>query len=169
MSNLKLKETINILGTGVGSSLLVFLIIQIGFAQTLVDYVLDNINDDFALSLVIFGLLFISFIASIITSILLTEFVSELTVLFASFLAFYFAFIGLIVLSYSFMFLEFRYVFSEVHGFEILLIFPQVIIAFAIYGFGNNIIMLFVLSMFSYYLFFILFLDKFYIVKVKVK
>ena len=167
MKNLRIKDTINILGTGIGASLLVFLIIQVGFAQTLVDFVLDHISDDFALSLIIFGLLSIAFIASISTSILSTQFISELSVLYASFLAYYATFISLIIISYVFMFLKFRSVFSKVHGFEIILIFPQVIIAFALYV--GEIIVLFIISMVLYYLFFILFLDKFYIVKVQVK
>ncbi len=160
-----MKDTINILGTGIGASLLVFLIIQVGFAQTLVDFVLDHISDDFTLSLIIFGLLSIAFIASIGTSILLTQFLSELSVLYASSLAYYASFISLIIISYIFMFLKFRSVFSMVHGFEIMLIFPQVIITFGLYVLGN-IIVLFIISMVLYYLFFILFLDKFYIVKV---
>ncbi|KKN08941.1 hypothetical protein LCGC14_1051670 [marine sediment metagenome] len=163
-----MKDTINILGTGIGASLLVFLIIQVGFAQTLVDFVLDHISDDFTLSLIIFGLLSIAFIASIGTSILLTQFLSELSVLYASSLAYYASFISLIIISYIFMFLKFRSVFSMVHGFEIMLIFPQVIITFGLYVLGN-IIVLFIISMVLYYLFFILFLDKFYIVKVQVK
>ncbi len=163
-----MKDTINILGSGIGASLLVFLIIQVGFAQTLVDFVLDHISDDFTLSLIIFGLLSIAFIASIGTSILLTQFLSELSVLYASSLAYYASFISLIIISYIFMFLKFRSVFSMVHGFEIMLIFPQVIITFGLYVLGN-IIVLFIISMVLYYLFFILFLDKFYIVKVQVK
>ena len=163
-----MKDTLNILGTGIGASLLVFLIIQVGFAQTLDDFVLDHISDDYALSLIIFGLLSIAFIASIAAGILLPQFISELSVLYASFLAYYASFVFLIFISYSFMFLQFKYVFSQVHGFEIILIFPQVIIAFALYVLGE-IIALFIISMVSYYLFFILFLDKFYIVKVQVK
>lgn len=166
MGFLRVREAVNILGIGIGSSFLVFLIIQVGFAQVLTDYVLKNINKEFTLFLIIFGLLLISLISSITTSFLVTEFVHEISILYASVMAFYCSFCFLIAISYFYLFMYYPSIFRNIHGFAMFLIFPQVIITFSIYILGN-IGFLVIINIFSYYFFYLIFLNQFYIVKIK--
>jgi len=163
---MKGKEIINILGVGIGISLLIFLIIQVGFAQLLTDFVINNIDKQFTLSLIIFGLLFISFLSSIITGQLITKYLSKISVLYASVMAFFGSLFALIIISYVTLFWYNPELFRNVHGLALFLIFPQVIITFTIYYLGN-IIFLFIFSIVSYYLFFIIFLNSFYIIEIK--
>ncbi|MCP6718931.1 MAG: hypothetical protein KJI71_01685 [Patescibacteria group bacterium] len=165
---MKGKEIINILGVGIGISLLIFLIIQVGFAQLLTDFVLINIDKQFTLFLIIFGLLFISFLSSIIASQLITKYISSISVLSASFMAFFGTLYALIIISYVTLFMYNPALFRRVHGFALFMIFPQVIITFTIY-FLENIISLFIFSIVSYFLLFILFLNDFYIIEIKIQ
>lgn len=168
MSYMKRKEMINIFGVGIGISLLIFLIIQVGFAQLLTDIIINNINQQFTLFLIIFGLLFISFLSSIITSYLVTNYLSKISVLYASFMAIYGSLFILIIISYGTLLIYNPALFRNVHGFAMFLIFPQVIITFTIY-FLENIIFLFIFSIVSYFALFILFLNDFYIIKINTR
>ena len=161
MSRIDLNKKVSIVILGLMISVMVFFIIYVAFAQFLSDFIIENFDDVTNLSILVLGLLFISFISSIAVGILICTDLKKSVVLKASIMAFCINFLILILISYISMFVLYPWIFENIIGFQIILIFPQVIIYFGIYVM-QNIFYMFILSQFIYFIIFVIFLEKFH-------
>ena len=85
----------------------------------------------------------------------------EITILKASILSLLLLFLTLIIVSYVFLLTLAPQIFSQVDSYEIIIIFPQVMVYFGVYVLGN-IFMLFIMSIVIYYIYFLVFIEVFY-------
>ena len=162
--NISIMRKLNILGIGVITTLMILLMIELVFAQIITDLLIGNINDNLILLIIILGLFGFTMIISILIGFVITKDISRDVVFRASRLSFIGLIIFLFVVANTTLFIFYKNVYSQVHGFEILLIFPQVLIYFGIYIL-DNVFYLFILMIIVYYIFFIIFLEKFYVEK----
>ena len=160
--NISLTKKLNIFGTGVLSTLLLLVMIEAGFAQVISDLLIENINDNLILLIIILGLFIFTIFISLFVGFYIPEDISRNAVFRASRLSFIGVLLFLFVISNTFLFIFYPNVYSKVHGFEILPIFPQVLVYFGIYIL-DNVFYLFILTIVVYYLFFVIFLEKFFI------
>ena len=154
------QKQINIVVIGIASSFLVFFLIYTFFARILVSTILENLESYFALLMIFVGLELITVISSIIVGIMITDKMNQSAVLKASIMALLSNLVLLIVISYTCMWIFYPEIFNEIYGFEIIIMMPSVLIYFSIYVLGHPIF-LFILSIFSYFMFFLIFLRKF--------
>ena len=161
MGNISLSEKLNIFVVGMLASILMYFVFQTFFASVIVDLFLGNFDDEFILFLIILGFELVALIISIVVSVLVSDDIKRSSVIKAASFAYLFNLVFLIAISYLFLFILYPVVFSEVSGPEIILIFPSVMMDFAIYVLGHPAYF-FILSIISYYIFFILLIDKFY-------
>jgi len=160
MANISIKTKAIILLMGILSSLIIFLMLQVVFAQFFID-ALSDLNTSGALMVIILGLLMISFIVSILVSQWITSNVKTTTIVKASAMAYLCNLFLIIIISYVSMFLYDKSVFQDVNDITMIFIFPQVIVYFAIYVLGS-VFYLFMLSFIIYFSFYLFFLEKFY-------
>lgn len=160
MPKIDTKTKINVIGIGIGGSVLIFFVIYTLFARVLSLTILDNMDNYFALLLIILSFEAISVISSILVSTWQMDNINQGNLLAAVIMSYLCNLIAIIVISYGFLMVYYPVVFSEVSGFDIVLIFPQVLISFSIYVLGHPLYLAF-LSIFTYYLFFIIFIDQF--------
>jgi len=161
MGKLTIKEKINVLIIGILVSVLFFFMIEVLFAFIIKNTVMGVMDNGFVLMLIILGLELLMFPIGILVGIMMTKQIKLKSVLKASLMAFISNLFFLIVVSYISLFIAYPEVFSEVSGVEIILIVPQVLVYFGIYIL-NNIILLFIFSVVSYFIFYIIFLDVFH-------
>ncbi len=162
--NITIKRKINIIGIGSLSTLLILLMAEVLFAQILTDTILNSINDNIMLLIIMMGMFLFTIIISIIVGYFITQDITRKSVLKTTIMSFLCLLLSLFVISNVSLFIAYRSVYSEIHGFEILFIFPQVLIYFSIYILGD-VFSLFIFEIIVYYVFFIFFLEKFYKVK----
>ncbi len=164
MTNLDNNEKLNIVGIGIIASLSTFFIIYVLFSRIISLTVLENLENNVALLLIILGLFLISLISSILVSLWKCSHISQTSLLAAATMAYLCTLVITISLSYSIMLIRYPEMFAKVSGFEYVLIFPSVVMDFSIYYLGHPIY-IGVVSIFVYYLVYIIFLEKFYQVK----
>ncbi len=158
---ISLKIKISIVGIGSISTLLVLLMWEVLFAQILTDTILNSINDNVMLLIIMTGMFILTTIISIIVGYFITKDITRISVLKTTIMSFLSLILFLFIISNVSLFILYRSVFSGIHGFQILFIFPQVLIYFSIYIL-NDVFNLFILQIVVYYIFFIAFLEKLY-------
>jgi len=163
--NLNLKQIISVVGIGFMASLVILLMIYTAFAQIITDFLIDNISDNVILLVIIIGLFIFTIIISVIVGFFITGNISRNSVLKASVLSLLCLVGVLFIISNGILFFYYSNIYDLVYGFEVLLIFPQVLIYFSIYILGT-IFNLFIITIGLYYIFFIFFLEKFYKIKI---
>ena len=162
---ISLKKKISIVGLGSISTLLVLLMTEVMFAQILTDTILGSINDNLTLLVIIISLFLFTIVIAFIVGYFITQDIALKSVRNASFMSLMCLLLFLFVVANSSLFIFYRDVYSEVSGFEILWIFPQVLVYFSIYVLGD-VFSLFILEIIIYYVFFVIFLEKLYEFKV---
>lgn len=163
--DINLKRKVSIIGIGSLSTLIILLMVEVLFAQILTDTLIGNIDDNLMLLVIILGLFLFTIIISVIVGYFITEDISQISVFKSSTMSLIYLIIFLFVVSNITLFINYRNIYSEVYGFEVLWIFPQVLVYFSIYILGM-VFNLFVLVIVVYYIFFIFFLEKFYVKRV---
>lgn len=158
---LEIKKILSIIGLGFISSLLVLLILEVVFAQVLVDFIISNVDNQLILSLIVLGLLLFTFIVSIVIGFLVSSEIKKIVIIKASIMAFIINFIIINIISYVSMWIFYPEVFSEVSGLEVFLIFPQVILYFSMYMLSHPFY-LFILSSLIYFIVYVIFLEQYY-------
>lgn len=160
MEKLPLRKKINIVGIGIIASILVFLLMYTVFARALALSFFGEGND-LGLLFIVISLELIAFVASIIISIWQTDDLPDNIVLKTAFVAFVINVLFICVLSYGTLYILYPEVFENPSILENALSFPTVLLYFGIYVLGHPIY-LFILSIITYYLFFIIFIEVYY-------
>lgn len=163
--NISIKRMISIMGIGSISTLLILLMLEVAFAQILTNTLIGNISDNLMLLIIIIGLFLFTVIIAFIVGYFITGDITRKSVYKSSIMSLMCLILFLFVVSNVSLFILYRSVYSKVSGFEILWIFPQVLVYFAIYVLGD-VFSLFILEIIVYYCFFIVFLEKLYQVKI---
>ena len=158
---ISIKQKISVVGLGSISTLLILLMTEVMFAQVLTDTLIGNINDNLMLLIVIIGLFLLTIVIAFILGYFITQDIALKSVRNASIMSLMCLLLFLFGVANGSLFIFYRDVYSEVTGFEILWIFPQVLVYFSIYVLGD-VFSLFILEIIIYYLFFIVFLEKLY-------
>ncbi|KKN04920.1 hypothetical protein LCGC14_1092600 [marine sediment metagenome] len=161
-----MKRKLNIIGIGTVSTILILLMLEVLLAQILTDTILGAINDNLMLLIIMSSLFIFTIIIAFIVGYFITADISRRPVFNASIMSLLCLLLFLFIISNSSLFIFHKQVFSKIHGFQILWIFPQVLVNFGIYILGD-VFNLFILTTIGYYVFFIFFLEKFYQSKVK--
>ena len=162
--NINIKQKISIVGLGSISTLLILLMVEVLFAQILTDTIIGSINDNLMLLVIIIGLFLITIVVAFIVGYFITGDIKLKSVRNASIMSLACLLLFLFVVSNGSLFIFYRDVYQNIFGFQILLVFPQVLVYFSIYVLGD-VFNLFLLQIIIYYLFFIFFLERFYEVK----
>lgn len=143
-------------------SLFAFLMLEVLTAHFFVNFIINNLEDRVTLSLIILVLLAISFITSIAAGLLITkEDLKKIVVIKASTMAYFVSLACIIVISYAYMLTFHTSFFAELNWIDFFLQFPVVIVFFGIYAF-NSIISLYLFTGICYFIFFIIFLEKYH-------
>jgi len=142
-------------------TVLFFIIVEALFAQFTVDLILQYFDSQFILMFIILGLDLIVLIVSIVVSLLITEHITGESIYKAGIMAYFGSFLLILMVAYITLFLRYPEVFSETGGLEVLLIFPQVLVYFAIYILEVPIL-LFIYTSILYSILFIIFLSEYY-------
>ena len=161
---ISIKQKVSIVGLGSISTLLILLMSEVLMAQIITSTILNNIDDNLMLLIIIIGLFLMTIIIAFIVGYFITEDIAIKSVRNASFMSLGFLFLFLFVVANISLFVYHRDVYSEIYGFEILWAFPQVLVLFSIYVLGN-VFNLFLLQIAVYYIFFVGFLEEFYMQK----
>lgn len=159
-----LSQKVNVLIIGVVSSLLLLFMIYVAFAQFFLDYIEGVVDPDLNLSFLIIGMLFVSIFSSVIVSFVVVKNVKVISIIYASLLAYFVHFFLIIVVSYVSLFSFYPEAFEGLTGLDYLFVFPMTIVYFSIYVL-DQFIYLFFISVIIYYIFFVIFLDRFYVPK----
>ncbi|MFW9968752.1 MAG: hypothetical protein ACFFDF_01040 [Candidatus Odinarchaeota archaeon] len=161
---ISIKKKLNIIGIGSLSTLLILLMIEVFFAQILTDTIIGNISNNFMLLFIMMSLFLLSVVISIIVGFAITSDIERISVFKASVLSLGCLLYFLFIIANSSLLLSYKNIYSKIHGFQIVGIFPQVLVYFAIYILGD-VFNLFIFTIVVYYIFFVVFLEKFYEVK----
>lgn len=161
---ISLKRKINIIGIGSISTLLILLMVEVFFAQILTDTILNSISDNLMLLIIMMGMLIFTLIISIIVGYFVTGDMTRKSVFKTSLMSLGCLLLFLFIVSNGSLLIFYRSVYSKIHGFQILGIFPQVLVYFSIYIL-RDVFNLFIFIILAYYAFFIIFLEKLYEVK----
>jgi len=146
------------MGIGIISTLLILLLIETLFAQIITNFLIGHVSDNAMLLIITMGLFIFTIIISIIVGFFITGDINIISVLKSSLLAFVCTLVSLFIISNLFLLVCHKDLYSEVSGFEIILIFPQVLVYFGIFIL-QNIFYLFILEIVIYYVFFVMFLE----------
>ncbi len=163
--NISIKQKISIVGLGSVSTLLILLMIEVMFAQILTDTLIGNINDNLMLLIIILGLFLLTIVIAFIVGYFITQDIALKSVRNASIMSLMCLLLFLFIVSNGSLFIFYGNVYQNIFGFEIIWIFPQVLVYFSIYILGD-VFNLFLLQIIVYYVFFVIFLEKLYQLKV---
>ena len=163
--NISVRQKISIVGLGSISTLLILLMMEVLFAQILTSTLIGNISNNLMLLIIILGLFLFTIIIAFIVGYFITGDIKLKSVRNASIMSLACLLLFLFVVSNGSLFIFYRNVYQNIFGFQILLVFPQVLVYFSIYVLGD-VFNLFLLQIIIYYLFFIFFLERFYQIKV---
>lgn len=158
---LKTHQIITIFIFGILGSLTAMMMIYVALAQIFLDYVLGNIDPDLNIAFLIIGLLFITFISSIIVSFLVVGDISTKSVSLSSLYSYLLTLAILIFVSILSLVKYYPSVFEGLEGFEYFGIIPMSIVYFAIFVL-EQFFYLFLITVLIYYIFFVIFLVKLY-------
>lgn len=164
---ISLKRKINIFGTGLIISLMLFGMIEVVYAFiTSSNYIRDLIDSKYMLVFIIFTLQSIAFSISIIVSIRFTDNIRYISVLKNVLWSYFWTNVIIISLAYITIIYYYPNVFSNANDILTFIgIFPQVIIDFSIYILPHPFF-LFVLTTVIYYIIYIFSIDLFYDIKI---
>ncbi|KKL54466.1 hypothetical protein LCGC14_2265150 [marine sediment metagenome] len=162
--NISILRKISIVGLGSVSTLLILLMVEVLGAQILTDFVIGHISNNVMLLIIITGLLLFTIIISVIVGILITKEIKRTSVLKASIISLLSLLLILFIVSNITLFINYRDIYSGIYGFQVLLVFPQVLMYFGIYIL-RDIFNLFIFVMIIYYMLFVAFLEGFYVKK----
>jgi len=162
--NISLKRKVGIIGIGSISTLLILLMIETIFAQIISDFLIGHISDNLILLIIISGLFLFTIIISIIVGYFVSQDIHQDSVYKASIISLLCLLLFLFTISNGSLFIYYRNVYQNIRWFELVPVFPQVLISFSIYILGD-VFNLFILMIVVYYIFFVIFLEKFYIRK----
>ena len=163
--DISFTSKISIIGLGSISTLLILLMLEVFFAQILTNTLIGNISDNLMLLIIIIGLFLMTIIIAFIVGYFVAGDIRLKSVRNASFLSLAGLFSFLFVVCNGLLYLNYKDIYSHIYGFEILWIFPQVLVYFSIYIL-EDVFSLFVIIIIIYYAFFVIFLEKLYIKKV---
>ncbi len=163
--NISIKQKASIVGLGSVSTLLVLLMTEVFFAQLLTNFLINNIGDNLMLLIIIIGLVLLTIVVAFIVGYFVTGDIALKSVRNASILSLACLFLFLFVVCNGFLYWVYPHVYNQIYSFEILIIFPQVLVYFSIYIL-DSIFSLFVMIIVVYYVLFVFFLEKLYIEKV---
>jgi hypothetical protein len=162
ITDITLTKKVNIILTGALASVLVFFVLYAAFARTLFITVFEDLKDhnNFLLwfVLIIEG---IATIAAILVSFLVVDDIPKKYSLAAGLVAFLTNTTLLIVISYIGLFITRPDLFQGLQGFDVILVFPTVILYFSIIILGHPIYFV-LLSMLTYFPLFVMYLELFY-------
>ncbi len=161
---ISIKKKLNILGIGSISTLLILLMVETFFAQLISDFLIENISNNLILFIIILGLFLFTIIISSIIGYIITKDMTQKSVFKASIMSLGCLLLFLFIFSNGSLLIAYPNVYSKISGFEIVPIFPHVLVYFSIYILGD-VFNLFILIIIVYYVFFIIFLEKLYEVK----
>ncbi|HEC40450.1 hypothetical protein LCGC14_0957740 [marine sediment metagenome] len=161
---ISVKKKLNILGIGSISTLLILLMVETLMAQIITDTILNSINDNLMLLIIMTGMFLFTTVISITIGYIITKDMTQKSVFKASILSLGCLLIFLFIVSNGSLLISYRNVYSKIIGFEIVPIFPQVLVYFSIYIL-RDVFNLFILIIIVYYVFFVFFLEKLYEVK----
>ena len=161
---MNLYRMLGIVGTGIIVSMLFILMIYLAYAQFLLDFVLNNLSNSTNILVIILGLFGITIVVSLISGFLINKEMKNIVIFKASILSLLTTVFILFIISYVAAFLQYRFVFEELQIWEIILVFPQILVYFAIYTL-DNFFMLFVLFNFIYFIIYSIFLQAFHEVR----
>lgn len=164
--NIDIKRKISIIGIGSVSTLLILLMIETAFAQLISDFLIGNISDNLMLLLIVSGLFLFTIIISVIVGIFIVKETTKKSVLKATIMSLLCLILFLFSISNGTLFIYHRGVYNNIHGFELLPVFPQVLIYFSVLILGD-VFNLFILIIIVYYIFYVVFLEKLYKFKFK--
>ena len=163
--DISFTRKISIIGLGSISTLLILLMLEVFFAQILTNTLIGNISDNLMLLIIILGLFLFTIIIAFIVGYFVAGDIRLKSVRNASILSLVCLFLFLLVVCNVSLYLNYKDIYSQIYGFEILWIFPQVLVYFSIYIL-EDVFSLFVIIIIIYYAFFVIFLEKLYIKKV---
>lgn len=158
---LALKEKINLLVIGITASFLLFFILYVLFANILSQSLEKLTENNEILLIIVLGIQLISFIAAILVGFWADTGVNSNVIIKASIFAFLSNILFITAISYSFLFILYPGYMASFSPGELLLYFPSILIQFSIYVLGHPIYLALV-SIISYFGFYILFIEKFY-------
>lgn len=158
---ISLKRKISIIGIGSISTLSILLMVETLFAQILTDTILNNISDNLMLLIIMTGMLLIVIIISIIVGYFVSQDIHQDSVYKSFVISLLCLLLFLFTISNGSLLIYYREVYSGIRGFEILFVSPEALIKFSIYILGD-VFLLFILEIVVYYIFFVIFLEKFY-------
>lgn len=160
--NISIKQKISVVGIGSLSTLLILLMMEVLMAQIITSTILNNISDNLMLLIIITSLFLLTIVIAFIVGFFVTQDIALKSVRNASVMSLMSLVLFLFAVANGSLFVYYRDVYSEIYGFEILWVFPQVLVLFSIYVL-KDIFNLFLVVIFSYYVMFVVFLDKLYI------
>jgi len=158
---ISLFRKVSIVGLGSISTLLILLMLEVLLASIITDTILGFINDNLMLLVIILSLMLLTIVIAFIIGFLISKDIALKSVRNASILSLVCLLSFLFVACNVTLFFNYRYIYSGLIGFEIIPVFPQVIVYFSIYMLGD-VFNLFILIIIVYYVFFIFFLERFY-------
>ena len=141
--------------------------LEVFMAQIIVNTILNNISNNLILLIVIISLFLLTIVISFIVGFFVAGDIRLKSVRNASILSLACLFVVLFVVCNVSLYLNYKDIYSQIYGFEILWIFPQVLVYFSIYIL-EDVFSLFVIIIIIYYAFFVIFLEKLYIEKVNI-
>jgi len=155
------KEILNLTILSSFVSILIFMMIEVLFAQTLRDYLSDHAdNPNLIIFIIITGGLLLSLIISILGSFLSINKRLKKYAYFASLFAFALTYITIIIISYAFIIIYYPDVIVELSTIEKIIHIYTYIIYISIYGLSSPVL-LWVYAQFLYSIYFALFLYLF--------
>lgn len=163
---ISLKKKISIVGLGSVSTLFILLMVEVMFAQFLTNTLIGNISDNLMLLIIILGLFLFTIIIAFIVGYFITGDIKLKSVRNASIMSLGCLLLFLFAVANGSLFIFYRNVYQNIFGFEIIWIFPQVLVYFSIYILGD-VFNLFLLQIIVYYVFFVIFLEKLYQLRFK--
>lgn len=145
-------------------SVMIFFMIEVLYAQVLLDYIianLDNSNAYFNIFLIFIGGEIIALLISIGVSLLIIGNVKRISIYKAILLAFILNLVLWFAISFLSIFFIFPEVFENIIGYEILVISPILIVYFGVYVL-NDITLVWIITQITYFVLFGIFLIVFY-------
>lgn len=145
-------------------SIMIFFMIEVFYAQVLLDYVIANLDDSdayFNILLIFIGGEFIAILSSIITSLLIIRNVKRISIYKAILFSFILNLVLWFAISFLSIFFLFPEVFENIMGYEIIIISPILAVYFGVYVL-NDITLVWIFTQITYFILFGIFLIRFY-------
>jgi len=159
--NISIRKMVSIAGIGSVSTLMILLMVEVMFAQILTDTIINNISDNLMLLIIMIGMFLFTIIIAFVVGFLITADISRMAVTKASIMSLLCLILFLFSISNGSLFIEYNEIYVNIHGFDLFWVFPEVLVTFSIYILGD-VFNLFILVFITYYIFFIIFLEKLY-------